>query len=436
MAAGGLALLAGAPAESRAAAGGKPNVLVIVVDTLRADALGLYGQKRPTSPNIDKLARESLVWDTAWTQYTWTLPSFASYMTSTHARTHGWAYKMSKLDEYHLFEPPASPLPEVFGAAGYARVGVYSNQHILPDLGFGRGFDVWQKGADVGVVRAALADLKKWPTDGKPNFLYVHLVTPHVPLVPSDTALRAIGSKYTAAQLNMVSYGHWSEAPEEQKAQRLEELREAYLGSVRDADTRVGEVLAALDATGERDNTVVAFFSDHGELLGEHSLAGHATSVWDEVARVPLIVRAPGRSPARITDRVGRLIDVAPTLTEAAGLPAAAGWQGISLFKSGVAPLAVSERDAHVAFTIDGSHKVVQDRAKGTFLSAFDLKSDPDEGKSVTDRALTWVQGAEVAAQAWRTTTPLRTNPGALFQPPPERRDEAMEQLRALGYTE
>lgn len=428
---------AGAPAAAPPAgapAGGRPNVLFIVVDTLRADALGVYGQALPTSPNIDALARRGVVFDRAWTQYTWTIPSFISYMSSRFARTHGWEPQMGKLSDYEVLDERAPMLAEVLKGAGYTTTGQYSNVHLKPELGLGRGFDVWTKGADVGVVRGSVAQIQKWKSTPQPDFLYVHLMSPHEPHMPTDASLAAVGSarkqpEPTAA----IGWRLFTEAPADKRAAVRQDLQQVYLASVRDADTNVGTVLEALAASGEAENTLVIFTSDHGEMLGEHDQWGHNGGVWDALSRVPLIVTGPGMAPARVTDRVGRLVDIAPMVLGRAGLPVPPTWQGQDLL-GGPAPLAVAERDGLAGFSRDGVRKSVEERAKEQFVHGFDLAADPGEAAPVKDAA----GYAELiqAAAAWRAAVPKASNEGAVLSLDEAERKKTVEQLKAIGYTE
>ena len=413
-----------------------PNILVIVIDTLRADALGTYGQVKPTSPHIDAFAKEAVVWERAWTQYTWTLPSFVTYMSSRFARTHGWTFKMGKLSTYGVLDNRAPMLAEVLHDAGYATSGHYANAHLRADLGMARGFDTWAKAADVGVARDGAAEISRWDSDEKPNFLYVHLMSCHEALQPSPEAQAAVGSTASYEKGVGIRFGRWTDAAEADRPRVAEELRLAYLASVRDADTHVGTILDALDKSGHADDTVVALFADHGELLGDHGMWGHPALVWEELTHVPLIIRAPGQAPRRITDRVGRLIDVAPYLVEQAGVAAPGTWQGQSLFAPGPPPLAVAERDTRVAFTADGAVKSIEDRQEGKFLGAFDLASDPKELKQLKDTKSAPIAGLLAGAQAWRASTPEGVNAGPVLQLDEQERKETSEQLRALGYTD
>lgn len=410
-----------------------PNVLVIVMDTLRADALGTYGQKRPTSPNIDKLAAESVVWDTAWTQYTWTLPSFVSYMTSSWARTHGWDYSMGKLDTYKMLDARVPTLADAFAASGYKTDGYYANMHLKAELGFGRGFETWKLAPESATVRNAVANVATWKDDGKPNFLYVHLMAPHVALLPTPEAQAAVGVAVTYEPKKGLGYDHVVGAPPEQKEARKQELLDAYHACIWDGDREVGQILAALDAGGGADDTIVAFWSDHGEMLGEHNHVGHNQYVWQEVVSVPLFIKAPGLDARRESKRVGRLIDAAPTLLELAGIHVPDAWQGQSLLR-GDQPIVGTERDGLAAFA-RGGMKIVEDRAKAKFMYAHDLEADPRELTQIKDPVLPGIAALIQDSARWRQEIPEGDNTGEGLALTVDEHAETVKQLEALGYT-
>jgi arylsulfatase A-like enzyme len=409
----------------------RPNLLFVLIDTLRADALGAYGQALPTSPRIDALAKNATVYERAWTQYTWTGPSYVSYMTSRYARTHGWDYKLNQPDTFRALDDRAPMLAEVLKGAGYATSAQHSQPNLRQDLNFHRGFDAFVRGADVGVVRGAVADIGRWKADGKPNFLYVHLMAPHVPLLPTAEARAAVGAPANLPKA--LSYDHWTAAPADRKAAALEELRRTYLAGVRDADTYVGTLLDALAAQGLTEETVIVIASDHGELLGEQGQIGHMGTVAEPLTHVPLIVYRPGMAGRRVAAPAS-MIDVAPTLAELARAPIPSAWQGISLLKGG-SPLAFSERDA-VSGVTDGAWKIVETRADGTFQAAYDLSTDPLEKAKRDAKASPNVAKLEAAADAWRARAPDQDNKGALPTLEADEKAKKMEELRALGYIE
>ncbi len=415
---------------ARAAEPTAPNVLVLLVDALRPDVLGVYGQPLPTSPRIDAFAASARVFRRAWTQYTWTQPSFATYMTSRYARTHGWDHRMGSTSLPAL-DDGAPTLAQVLSGAGWSTAGITASPILKPAWGCARGFDTWSIVNDARAVDLAVDEVSGWGAAEGPAFLYVHMMTLHVPVEPSAEAWSAIGRSPPdgTARITYLPPPGWEEA-----AWRAR-FPDAYLAAVRDADTAVGRILDALDTAGEADRTLVVLTADHGEQLLEHGELGHASYLWEEVARVPLVIRGPGVPAGSEGDRPGRLIDLAPTLVRLAGLPVPSAWQGHSLLEPLAGEPVVVERDQRVAFLL-GDRKVVQDRTTGALLEAWDLATDPGERSPLHAPLPEAFAPVEAAAASWRTATPeaARTAPVVEMSEPEAKR--TLQNLKVLGYVE
>jgi arylsulfatase A-like enzyme len=204
---------------------------------------------------------------------------------------------------------------------------------------------------------------------------------------------------------------------------------------VRDADTAVGRILDALDASGEADRTVVVLTADHGEQLLEHGELGHASYLWEEVTRIPLLIRGPGVPAGPDENRPGRLLDLAPTLVHLAGLTIPSAWQGTSLLEPlGDVPVVV-ERDQRVAF-LQGRLKIVEERMTGAVLEAWDLSADPQE-RAPLHAPLPEVFGPlEAAADAWRAVTPASAHTAPVVALDEAEAKRTMKNLKVLGYVE
>ncbi len=419
-----------------------PNLLVVVVDALRADTLGAYGAPPGSSPEVDRLSERALVFPRAWTQYTWTGPSFISYMSSRWARSHGWV--ASWADRSSVRPKPGTDvrtLPSVLRDAGYLTVGLNANGYLDWLDASQLGFDQWSFEGDTPAVQAALRELSYWPDDGRPNFLYLHLMATHHPLCPSPESQGLLGISVDTALLrgrdNKCPRGGLTQSAADyaeaglSEAEHLEVYQAAYRAAVLDADANLGRLLASLEEHGLQDNTVVVFTSDHGELLGEHGVNGHGPWVWEPLARVPLIIAGPGVQPGRHEQGVARLIDLAPTLLDALGLPdrQPEPWQGRSLLQpSATPPLAVTEREGWVAYTADGRLKRI-DRAEGSELVGhFDLGEDPGELAAIQADTSGDVHALDQRSRAWLADTPVVAPEGNQAGP------ELEEVLRGLGY--
>ncbi|MCK6505322.1 sulfatase [Myxococcota bacterium] len=441
-----LALVAMSTTATAAAGGpgataGK-NVLWILVDTLRADALGTYGNSLPVSPQIDAFAASALTYEHAWTQYTWTVPSTISFFTSQHARSHGWNSTFDKVaaGEYTAMGTEVPTLAEVLRGQGYVTSAYYANGLLKTGIGVNRGFLTWRHGNDEEVVKRATDDINLWGGDGAPNFLYVHLMTPHIPLRPTGAAQKAAG---ISVQVPEGGFRYWEGEAQKMPQEEYNALfKQVYTAAVFDADRYVGQVLAALEKAGHADDTIVVLTADHGELLGEHNVLGHGSYVYEGLSHVPLIVRAPGQSPKRVSDRVGRTIDIAPTVLDWLDLEKKQpkGWQGLSLFTAAPGLTAVVERDSMVAFTTDGQYKIVENRENTSLLRAYDLEADPGEQASVAEAGGAWIEALRKAATKWRNSTLM---PGQevlqtrqVIQKTDKDKEEELDMLRALGYVE
>jgi arylsulfatase A-like enzyme len=419
-----------------------PNLLVVVVDALRADAIGPYGAGPEASPALDRFAHQARAWDNTWTQYTWTGPSFVSYMSSRWARSHGWT--ASWADRGAVKPRPGAEiptLPTVLRDAGYLTVGLNANGYLDWLDASQLGFDQWSYEGDTPALKAALRELSHWSSDGRPNLLYLHLMATHHPLCPSGSSQESLGlhidpalykgrdNKCPRGGLTQIA----SDYPQLSEEQHLALYREAYRGATLDADRAFGRLLEGLDEHGLRDNTVVVFTSDHGELLGEHGRNGHGPWVWEPLTRVPLLMAGPGIEPGREQQRVARLIDLAPTLLELVGLsdrqPEA--WQGQSLLAPPEGtPLAVSEREELVAYTLDGRRKRIDHAATGVPVGLYDLAEDPRELRGLKDGEAPGFEELHERSRAWAAETPRADSPEG-------QGDERLgEVLEALGYVE
>jgi arylsulfatase A-like enzyme len=345
-AAGGAAIGAtGEPApavklrRAAASAADRPNVLLVVVDTLRADHLGVYGWPVPTSPNLEAtLAARGVVVERAYSQAPWTIPSMVALFSGR------WPGElMGRTIAQYGLPPGLVSLPMALQAAGYETAAFVANPSLDPKVGFERGFDRYylpqQNDPDNPqwdhadhLTRLAKQWLRARPRE-RPFFLYVHYVEPHDPYASPE--LVAGRSPYYPDYRGIVD-GTWPHGLMLGKirvrdASDVRHLRALYDSEVHWVDRWLGALLAGVDeATAKR--TFFVFTADHGEELFDHSGWKHGRTVFEEQLRVPLVMRWDGRLPAgrRIEGPV-RLMDVAPTLLAAAGVPAPRGWQGENL---------------------------------------------------------------------------------------------------------
>ncbi|MGH9379752.1 MAG: sulfatase [Thermoanaerobaculia bacterium] len=314
------------------------SVLVIVVDTLRADALGVMGYARPTTPEIDRWARRARVYENAYSTAPWTLPAFGSLLTGTWPAVHG----AGRAEDGRGDQPPFSPLDpgvptvaEILSAAGWSSAAFVNNDFLAPHFDLGRGFDMWDfrpasrhgyRRAD-RVVDGALAWLRSHRDER--YFLLVHLFDPHLPYGAPEPYLGRWGG--AAAQSEVRTTVHELRARlRSGEGVSIATLRAAYDEEVRFTDAQVGRLLRGLGELGLARRTAVLLTADHGEEFQDHGGFEHGHTMFDELLRVPMLLEVPGGPAGRIDEPVS-LVDVAPTVLDLLGVAAAKPMAGVSL---------------------------------------------------------------------------------------------------------
>jgi arylsulfatase A-like enzyme len=406
-------------------------VLLITIDTLRADRIGAYGLRTAQTPTIDRLAREGVRFDRAICQLPQTNASHAALLTGLYPSTNG--VKIHMVDK---LRPNVQTMASVFLDGGYRTGGIYSWVSLDPQFcGLNRGFQTYdgyvlnrslmfsnpnleqlaalyrQLKDQVPIVKTADAalnsskDIEKsidgradvtnaavfsWldaHADGGPFFLWVHYFDPHYPYSPPKGYDRVFGSRYTGridGSIDTIDgIDNGTIAVTDADRARLEEL---YQGEIAYADAQIGLLFSELGRRGLFDDTIIALTGDHGESFGEHGDWTHGLKVFETEIRVPLLMRYPSRVPAGVTVASPvQLVDVMPTLLELTGIRAAQPLQGTSLL-----PL-VTGPDQHrptVAFTeladeafvsmLTPDWKLIRNNANGE-LQLYRLSNDEGE---------------------------------------------------------
>lgn len=384
------------------------HAVLVVIDTLRADAL-----ERARTPQLDALAARGARAELAWSSATWTVPSVISLFTGRHVRDHGWDVRRARVQPRLPPLPDTPTLAEVLAGVGFETAALYANPILSWEIGFGRGFERWERTSDAELPDLVAAEVAGWE-DGQRHFLYLHLLGPHEPLAPGREArLRWQIEAEHAGRAFSIDWVRES-ADDEEFAARAEIYSRAYHAVVEDTDTRLGRILAALEPI--LDDAVLVVTSDHGEMLGERRRMGHGPFVFEALTRVPLLAVGAGRLPPRISSAA-----VPDLLTSALAVEHA--W---SVRADRAAPL-VSQRAGRMALSPDGRFKVFE--ARGERLRAFDLAADPGEQEDLVpvppalEAALAHFQ-ERVPAGSIEGTVPVRVD------------KETLEALRALGYVD
>jgi arylsulfatase A-like enzyme len=374
--------VAPSPAENRRKALPEHlNVVLISIDTLRHDENATSGSARPITPNLDRLAEDSVVYDRAYSLASYTAKSVGPFLLGKYSsETHrDWSH-------FNRFTNKDVFIAQRLQQGGVHTVSVQGYWYFFLNTGLERGFDVINKSAAPALVTvdgdsntngdkvsdAALAELAKPELLQQPFFMWIHYVDPHSEYVPHEGFEFGSGS------------------------------RQRYDGEVAFVDHHVGRVLDALEKSLVYDRTAVIVTSDHGEAFAEHGMIRHGFELWEELVRVPLIVRVPGVAARHIQTRRSA-IDLAPTILDLCGVPAPAGNDANALDGTSLVPdffaaagtepparpvfidMAAGPNNADRQALIDGSKKLVA--SGGRPLSLYDLDADPGEAKDLLDDA-------------------------------------------------
>jgi arylsulfatase A-like enzyme len=410
------------------------GVILISIDTLRADHLGYAGYPAPVSPAIDRFRSDAVAFSTDISQATSTLASHASMLTSTLVPHHGASFSKGT-----GLSPRAVTLGEVLQQGGVATASFNEAGQLSPEFGLGRGFDkyeaTWLR-HDRCRLSVEVKHAETWLRrhDDQPFFVFLHTYEVHHPYVPDPRYLSAVErSHYTGPlpalftsidELDRINRGL---QPTNQAD--IAHIIATYDGQIRSMDDGFDELISFLKKRGTYDTTAIIFTSDHGEEFGEHGKVGtHSHTVFDELVRVPLLIKLPRNEHAGASIRQQvRSIDIAPTVAHFLGVASSPHFQGRDLL-----PLIAGAKDrarfavSHLDSGDVSSVRTTRWKLVGSRL--FDLTIDPGESRDVSDHY------PEIAAylQAQRVAlvglAPILTGPTVIL---PVAEQPA---LAALGY--
>jgi len=466
----------GLPA-ARGGTASAPNMLLISIDTLRADHLGCYGNDRELTPHIDRLARGGTLFEQAITSSPWTLPAVASILTGLYPDHHGAGKITNGRTPLGRSALPAGSwtLARTLRERGYRTQAIVTNPYLALQYNLGQGFDGYENMtieseavlsfADTTVMRLAAwlapgllvgdrgdavsRHALRWLSRARaraPFFLWVHYIDPHAPYsrpgtsrhksMRGDLSVTPASGKQFDLMLSSPDVARLRSGEIRLTAKEKEEIHDLYRGEVASVDAAVGTVLDALDRLGLRDRTLVILVADHGEEFWEHGGVEHGHTVYEELVRVPLIIRWPGhvRAGVRIASQVS-VTDIAPSVLDLLRLPLPPGLDGVTMV-----PALRGEQSASRPVLIEnmlfaeertglriGGYKYVR-WANGK-EEVYNLSSDPAERTdlagvtAVADR----LRGAYARVEKSSWSAAQRT-----VRVAPDQRTEAA--LRALGY--
>jgi len=435
------------------------DLVVVSIDSLRADHVGAYGYARETSPTIDGLAARGIRFEDALSTTSWTLPAHAALFTGLSDGVHGLVFDGLRLGEGHV------TLADTLRGAGYHTAGFYGGPYLHPTFGLDRGFDVWRScmtriptDAEEPDVRAEARtgartahrdvtgprtrdEVARWleDLDERPFFLFLHLWDVHYDYIPPRRYVEMFDPGYESdLRFDFRS----PDVHREMDPRDLAHFVALYDGEIRFTDDILGDILALLQARGRLDDAVVLVTADHGEEFFDHGDKGHRRTLYDEVLRVPLILRLPGGAGAGrvVPDQVG-LVDVMPTLLALLGVRPVQEAQGrdlTPLLRGGAVEATPLLAELHwPKFVLRAARtsrdKIIRDGR--AFEAYFDLERDPAERFPLDDpEALQAARGRLTEATARSAALRERLGVGAAVASAVD--EDVRSRLEALGYLE
>lgn len=394
----------------------RPNVIVVVMDTTRGDRCSFAGYARPTTPRLAEFAEDAVVFRDAWSPAGWTAPGHASLFTGLRPENHD-LHRSAR----QFLDPSVRTLARQLSDAGWATACFSNNVFVSPDFGLTEGFDVYEP-ADAarpypysaGTHARAAAWAETQNREGRPFFLFINDMEPHMPYEPpAEFAARFVRGAPSAMELAAAhAYGPprteaYDLRAEELTARQIDILSDLYDAEIATLDAEIGHLFDRLRASEILDSAVVIVTSDHGEYFGENHMMEHGLGLHRAACHVPLLIRSPGKfDGGRVETSVVRLEDLFPTVLELAGLDVPGNLDGVSLLRdltgriargyegtnadvtrrlSSVAPRAdVAHRASSVRSAYDGRHHLL-DYGDGT-EELFDVLDDPSEARNLAAR--------------------------------------------------
>lgn len=420
----------------------RPNVVLIVLDTLRKDHLSAFEYGQPTSPRLLEFSQESVRYPRAYSLAPWTLPSIGALLSSVPPHAFGIVGERARLPEELVL------VSERLRDAGYSTGAAVSHWFASSSVGFEQGFGFFDESAiprrdhevtGERVIDASLRFLEERDPD-RPFFLFVHVFDPHFAYVEHPEMRFRGPMDYSGPVRSPVSIATLAPVRDRLRPVDVEEIRRIYLSEIAYTDAQVGRLLDALRARSLLDDTLVVVTADHGEEFLDHGRLGHGHSLYDELVNVPLIVRYPRRGasgpapppPGSTVDATVSLLDVVPTVLTVAGLDVPPEVHGHSLLdRPPDAPVfAETERPDPLEMVVQDGWKLIRRPGQGPLL--FDLANDPEEQRNLRREQRPRMVKLGAQLDRWRDETPRQYEPA----PPDELSEEKRELLRSLGYAE
>lgn len=360
----------------------RPNVVLLIIDTLRADHLGCFGYRRNTTPAMDSLASTGTVFANVHGQSSWTLPAVTSIFTGLNVREHGAGRRGN---DVYAMSPELETLPLLLNREGYSTKGIFNIYLLSEQFGFHRGFDSFScEWLGDGRARESVDEAIYWLSGHEgsaPFFLCLHIFDPHDPYDPP----RPFDEYYTPSGSQGITW--WPALPDgslDASEENLEHVMGLYDGEIAWTDSQLERLFDHLREEDLHRNTVVIIVADHGEEFLEHGGVGHGYTMHREIVHVPLILAGPG-IPADSVDRSLRCqMDILPTVLEIASIGIPEHVRGHSLLSPNVPSRAIPASNVNslipdiTAAVTMGARKLIWNVEDNT-SRMYDIVSDPFE---------------------------------------------------------
>lgn len=432
--------------DTRQVVGRRPNVLLISLDTLRADRLGCYGYGRETSPFLDSVAAQGIRFENAFVNTHGTPPSHATLFSSLYQQTHRVSIGESGDRGRHRIPESLDLLPERLRKAGYRTIGITGGGFMSEDFGFDRGFEIF--GEENGIERqvdrliSEVAGIGAGGDAGgysRPIFAFLHTYEIHSPYDPPPGPRSRFvrrESDFEATSQNLKPHGRDPDGTLDEAG--LEFVSDLYDAGIRHTDDHLRRLFTELEALGFLRNHLVVIGSDHGEELGDHGRLLHPATLYEELLRVPLILGGTRVRRGHVSRRLASTVDVAPTIYAATGVDPPMIMEGHDL----LSPLPegaerrVYSQYAEMLYSVRTSRfKLILDQRPGAEepLRLYDLRADPEERQNLADARPRMVEELRSGLEAWLGRL---EELGQLEASDADLDAERLEELRSLGYVD
>ena len=401
------------------------NVMLIGVDTLRADKMSAFGYERDTTPHLKAMADVGVRFTQCRSQAPWTLPSFSSTLTSLYPSVHNAG--RGGHDVWTPIDPTTTSLAEALSRVGYETVGHVANFLISPRYGLDQGFESYTTSFGFESATSDVRIVADWVSNHTttPWLYFWHIMDPHLPYdTPDDLRTRFADADYagqfSGGRKPVVPFQVLDPRPGRRwfthegppplpdlTAEDVQFVADYYDAEIAEVDAAVGELFQALRDSGQWERTVIGFVADHGEGLGDHNHYHHGYTLFDDQVHIPLLLRVPGKHEGLVIDRPVAAIDLAPTLLGALGLPQPKSFMGVDRLAQD-APQGDAffleyptyDSSAQKGW-IKGRFKYLHDPVFHT-EALYDLVADPREQTDITDQHPAVVAEARAALDAFR----------------------------------